>query len=153
NSPLWHKPSRIGVELDGGVALVPSFGGDVAGGCSAGCSRALGLGVRVLFTGTYEFPSGLGLGLEAGYLRVTQNVHARGATVQPVGKPANGGRLDEALRLSGFLLGATAGLHLGDRFPVLMRLGAGALIGSVHDERQGSFTSSGGTGYLTAPAS
>src|SRR5262249_14385061 len=80
-------------------------------------------------------------------------VSGRSALVQPVGKQANPGTSDDALLLSGFLVGATAALHLGERFPVSFRLGAGALIGSFRDERQGSFTSATGARYQTDPLS
>jgi hypothetical protein len=57
------------------------------------------------------------------------------------------GRAHDELRLRGFLVGAAAGMHLGDRFPIRLRLGAGAFFANVKNVRSGSFTTRAGSGY------
>lgn len=148
-SPIWGEQSknRLVVELGGGAALAPSFGGDVAG-CDAPCSTGLGVGVLAQLHVAYELEWGLMLGLSGGYLSASQDVTGRPSTVTPLGLPPEQGTVDDALRLSGLLIGAMAGWHGGKSFPVgTLRLGAGALIGSVADERHGAFKTQAGTAY------
>ena len=58
------------------------------------------------------------------------------------------GTVDDTLALRGALLGAWVGYTLGERVPLGFRLGAGALVGDVLDERtRGSFTASDGTTF------
>src|SRR5262249_48077577 len=54
-------------------------------------------------------------------------------------------------KLRGFLVGAWTGFTLGERFPVHLRLSAGAMVGAVFDARTGSFTSADGTAYGAGP--
>jgi hypothetical protein len=144
NAEVWRKPSKVFFDASVGLTIVPTFGGDVAGaGCSGDCSRSVGLGALGLFHGGYELGSGFGVGLTAGYLIAAQSVTERKTELVPNGKdkslPAQEGVADDRLRLSAFLGGATASYHLGERYPVLIRAGVGALLGQVRDERQGDF--------------
>ncbi len=154
NSPLWRgqQPDETGhftLEIDGSFALTPSVGGDIAGECEDPCSRALGLGgVGVLHIG-YEFASGFGLGAAGGYLGAIQKVEGRPTQLTPVGKNPNLGSTDDSLRLSGGLVGATASYRFGKQFRTVIRLGVGAFLGSVRDERQGAFRTNSGTAYQT----
>ncbi len=145
DAPRWRKPSKWTVEATASVLLIPTLGGDVADGCGDGCSADLGLGGMALVHGGYELGSGLGFGLEAGYLAAWQGVSQRNATLKPNGfSAASNGSLDEELRLSGFLAGLTVGYHFGETFPIQLRLGAGVLVGNLRDERSGSFTAQQG---------
>jgi hypothetical protein len=123
-----------------GFAIVPSLGGEVAGACAGACAASMGLGFLVQGRGGYHFASGVEAGFDAGYLWARQHVDGRPTTVLPVGLPANPGTADDTQILRGALLGASAGLRLGARFPVDLRLGAGALLGAVSDHRSGHFT-------------
>lgn len=139
-SALWSENrGQFFVEVDGAFGLTPSFGGDVTGTCTGTCKSSLGIGVIALGHAGYRFTSGLMLGLDAGYLSLGQSTTGRTAYLQPVGLAANKGTADDSLRLAGALLGASAGVRLGSSFPITLRLGAGALIGSLNDHRTGPF--------------
>lgn len=146
---IWRLPSKITFDLGGSLLVVPSFGGDVASGCSKGCTQPAGLGWLALLHASYELGSGFGFGLVGGYLSAAQDVTGRTAKIVPVNLPAQAGTSNDALHLRGALLGATVGVHFGDRVPVAFRLGAGALIGSMRDERTGKFKTTGGASYET----
>jgi hypothetical protein len=80
---------------------------------------------------------------------VSQSYDDRAASVTPRGEATLEGTVDESLRLRGALLGGSAGLHLGDRFPGLIRLGVGALVGSAANERSGTFVDAGGQQFAS----
>lgn len=150
SSPLWGAKNhgRFVVELVGGTPLAPSFGGSAAGACDSPCSRGLGFGFLGQLHVAYELESGVLLGLSGGYLTASQRVTGRASSIAPKLKPVNPGTLEDALRLSGLTVGVTGGWHSRGSFPVVtLRLGAGALIGSMKDDRHGAFTSSAGTAY------
>lgn len=140
-SALWSENrGQFFVEVDAAFGLTPSFGGDVAATCTGQCKGSLGIGFMALGHAGYRFTSGLLIGLDAGYLLLGQSTTGRATTLQPVGVAANPGTVDDASRLSGALLGASAGVRLGASLPITLRLGAGALLGSLRDHRTGSFT-------------
>ncbi|HEY8077103.1 MAG TPA: PEGA domain-containing protein [Labilithrix sp.] len=138
NSPLWRveKPPRIYAELAPSIPIALVFGGDVSGGGSA--SIPLGVSGRVHVG--YELRSGLGVGLDAGYMYLTRSVSGRDTLLHPVGKPDAPGTADDRITLRGLLVGASAHLHRGEKFPLLLRLGAGVALGSASDRRAGDFT-------------
>src|SRR5690606_14509473 len=45
----------------------------------------------------------------------------------------------------------TIGYHLGEEIPVLLRAGAGVLVGQIRDERTGTFFTRAGEAYSTFP--
>ncbi|AUX42052.1 uncharacterized protein SOCE26_034770 [Sorangium cellulosum] len=153
SSPFWRKPARpprFVVEgiLDG--MLVPSFGGGVAGTCIRGCDDALGTGLAAVLHAGYELGVGLGFGVTAGYVAASQELDDRETAITPVGLARNLGTVDDQLTLRGVMLGGWLGftVPLGERFPLQFRVGAGALVGSLLDERSGgTFTASGGAPY------
>jgi hypothetical protein len=155
NSALWRKPGRWAFDVSLGVPVVPSFGGDVAGGCSGKCSLGTGVGGLGLFHAGYQLGSGVGFGLAAGYLFTSQSVTGRSTQLVPYAKdgtpPPQAGTADDSLRLSAFMGGGSIFYHLGEKVPVLFRFGVGALVGQVRDERTGSFTTSHGVAYSTFP--
>jgi len=146
-------PSKFLLEVDVAGALSSSFGGVASTGCATSCDRSLGAGISAIGHAGYELPSGIGFGIAAGFLSIGQKRNARPAELTPIGRGPNTGQLDDALRLSGLVIGGSAGLHLGDRFPGLFRLGVGALIGSVSDDRTGNFETAAGTAYDTGTLS
>lgn len=151
-SPLWgDKRGRFFVEVGGGLGLTPSFGGEVTDSCTGPCSSELGVGFLVQARGGYRFLSGLLVGIDAGYLFLEQKTTGRATEVVPVGLPSNRGEADDALRLSGAILGASAGLQIGSIFPFTFRLGAGVLLGSLRDRRTGSFTTTERPGQPATP--
>lgn len=147
SSPFWRKPprpARFLVEATGAVAVLPSFGGDIAGGCAGACSAAPGLGGYAALRGGYERASGLGFGLEAAYLFAAQEVSGRAASIQPVGLDGKAsGALDDTLAIRrGVFVGPWLGFSfaIAERFPVHARLAAGPLLAWVNDTRSGTFT-------------
>ncbi|MGK3989091.1 kelch repeat-containing protein [Sorangium sp. So ce136] len=139
---LGGPPGRFLVELAAAPAFVPSLGGVAADPCGA-CSSGIGAGALGVVHGGYELWSGFGFGVMTGYLQVHQTVTARRMSLEIQDTlPESTGAVDDALALSGLLVGGWAGLSLGERTRLSMRLGAGALLGAVRDERSGSFTSS-----------
>lgn len=160
DSPLWaaKNPPKITFDLTGAFAIAPSLGGDVAGDCVDPCSTGPGLGAAVMLHGGYQFGSGIGVGIGAGYLSVSQSTTGRATRLLPRGLDPNPGVADDTLTLRGLLVGGAASLHLGETFPLLIRLGAGGLFGSLTDRRSGSFStvertvSDGNGGTTVLPA-
>jgi hypothetical protein len=140
NADFWRKPPKLVLELDGSVALAPSFGGDVIDSCRSECSRSLGVGASAQLFGAYELGSGLQFGLTAGFLSIGQSATDREATLIPNNLDPRPGTASDDLWVRGFLGGLTLGYHVGERFPVLFRLGVGGFLGSVRDDREGTFT-------------
>jgi hypothetical protein len=135
-SPLWKdNRGRFFVEAELGPGIVPTFGGPVGG-----ASSAPGFGGLVMGRGGYRFPSGFVAGIDAGYVYMRQAIVDRETVVVPTGLDSNRGKADDTLSLRGFLLGASAGIRLASKMPISFRLGAGALIGSLRNHREGSFT-------------
>jgi hypothetical protein len=103
----------------------------------------------------YQFGSGIGLAIDAGYLTVRQTVERRSASVQPVGLAPQAGTANDDVHLRGATLGASLALQRGDQFVWMGRLGIGALVGSWSDTRSGTFltnTSPAGVTYSTPEA-
>jgi hypothetical protein len=146
SSPLWRKPGRFVVDLAGAVAVTPGFGGELAGSCGGTCSSSPGIGGVGIFHGGYELGSGFGFGLTAGYLTASQTITDRSTSIRAEGRLCNGtpcpGIAGDILRLQGFMAGAWAELSFGERFPIHIRLGGGALLGSMSDTRTGTFEAS-----------
>jgi hypothetical protein len=140
-SPRWRKPNRFTLEVEGGVPVSPSFGGDVAGKCSGACSKGPAFGGLGAFKGGYELSGGAGFGVALGYLSMRQTTSDRPTTLQPVGFAAQDDALaTDAVGLHGVLAGVWGGYKLGERFPLRLRLGVGGLFGVVSDQRTGTFT-------------
>lgn len=152
DAPMWRKPSRWMFDFNAGLVVMPTHGGDV-GDCSGDCSAGAGLGGLGLFHAGYELGNGVGFGIELGYLITTQTYEGRETSLTPRGLAGavNAGTVTDELRLQGFMAGAALGYHIGEDFPVVLRLGAGVLVGEVRDERVGDFTDRGGNAYRTFP--
>jgi hypothetical protein len=152
-SPVWRRPPHFVVEASGSFLLfAPTLGGDLAHACGGACSKSPGLGGYAVLRGGYELRSGVGFGATVGYLYARQTVDGRPAALTPTGETPDLGTADDRLTLRGFLAGVWAGLSLGERFPVHLRLGGGALIGSMGDLRSGTFrANAGNTSYSVGP--
>jgi hypothetical protein len=151
NADFWRKPPKFVFELDGSIALAPSFGGDVIDSCRSDCTRSLGLGASAQIFAAYELGSGLQFGLTAGYLGIGQSATDREATLVPHSLEARPGTATDDISVRGFVGGATLGYHVGERFPVLFRLGVGGFLGSVRDDREGSFMTRSNTEFDAFP--
>ncbi|WP_437946936.1 PEGA domain-containing protein [Sorangium sp. So ce296] len=150
----WRKPPRFTLELDGAIALTPSLGGDIAASCGDSCSAGVAFGGHGVFRGGYEIDLGtsFGFGIATGYVRMQQSPSGRSAFIEARGIVEPGvGTADDAIQVRGFVAGAWAGLGFGERYPVRLRLGAGALLGSVADTRTGTFTTRRGERYEVGP--
>ncbi len=142
NSPLWRveNPPKVFVELTPSFPLGIALGGDVGASGSSGFP----LGVLGRVHGGYELRSGLGFGIDAGYLYITRDVSGRPETLRPVGKPDSPGTANDTLSLRGLLVGASGQLHKGEKLTYLARLGIGAFFANAVDQRSGQFTPAGG---------
>jgi hypothetical protein len=151
-APMWRKPSRWVVDVNGGLVLMPDLGGDIGSSCDSGCTPGVGLGGLALVHGGYEFGSGLGLGIELGYVIAAQTYEGRAAALTPNGlDEPNAGTVTDELRMQGFMAGAVLGYHIGEEFPFVLRLGAGIMVGEVRDQREGDFQDRSGGDYHTFP--
>ncbi len=145
----WKVPSKIVLDLSGGVAITPTLGGDVSSSCADGCSAGIGLGGLVMLNGAYEFGgTGFGLGLSAGVMQASQTIEGRSTTLNPVGvDPGLSGSATDELRLRGLLVGANAGVRFLEDFPIRLRLGAGAMVAQAYAVRTGAFATRAGGSY------
>jgi hypothetical protein len=146
DSPLWQaqKKARIFVEVSPSFPLALLLGGDVSDSGSA--SFPLGFAGRAHVG--YELPSGLAFGIDAGYLYLARNVDGRDTVLHPVGKAVAPGTANDKLSLKGLLVGGSAMLHrntFGEKLPLTLRIGVGALLANETDRRSGDFTPAGGT--------
>jgi hypothetical protein len=150
-APLWRRAPRLTVELDAAAFVAPGLGGDVSRGCVGSCAARPALGGRALLRAGVELRSGLGLGLTAGALAADQRTTGRPAAIAPVGLSPTPGTVDDTRKLRAFVGGAWAGFTLGERAVLRLRLGAGALVGSLGDSRTGHFQPSAAPAYSIGP--
>lgn len=141
------RARSFALELRSAMALGLRWAGSVQAECGGGCAASVPLGGAATLHVRYQGAAGFGAGLGAGYLGMRAQIEQRRALLAPVGLPVHTGRVDDRLRLDGLLLGADADFTFGTRWPLILRLGAGALLGSLRDQRTGRFTDSGGTPY------
>jgi hypothetical protein len=154
SSLFWRKPPRrprFIVEAMTAVVLVPTFG-SAAGTCGSSCQAPLGGGGSMSLHAGYELGVGLGFGVTVGYLTAVQRVTGLSTQVSTHAPDPDKGTIDDRLALRGALVGGWLGLTLGERVPVHLRVGAGALLGDVFDERTGGvFQASDRTPFSPEP--
>src|SRR5262249_27761033 len=138
-SPFWPKPPRrprFTLEIGTSLAIASSFGGGVAGRCIAPCSTSAGIGGEGVLHARDELGVGLGFGVTAGVLTATQGVIGRQTSVTPATMSPDvardDGSADDRLVLRGALVGAWAAWSFFERVRVHLRVGAGAMLGSVY---------------------
>ncbi len=152
DAPRWRKPSKWTFDIAASLVITPTLAGDIADSCGNGCDNPIGLGGLGLLHGGYELGSGLGFGLEVGYLITTKTVRDRNAQVVPNGfSTPDSGTATDALRLHGLVAAATVGYHLGETVPVTLRAGAGIFYGELRDERDGRFLTRAGERFDAFP--
>jgi hypothetical protein len=100
--------------------------------------------------GGYQFGSGVGLGVDVGYLAMFASAKGRATTMTPQGKTADAVVSDDDVRLSGLTIGASAFFHQGDEWPITLRFGAGVLLGTARDVRTGTGTNSFGEPFAAS---
>lgn len=148
---VFAGSAALGLEIDAALPIGALFGGDLSDGCSGGCSAGMPLGMHGVLHGIYETASGFGGGVDVGYLLTNRTLTAREASVQPIqGSAPNLGKANDKLRLGGLTVGASAQYHRGQEWPVLVRIGVGALLASTADERSGTFTNSKNEAYTVS---
>lgn len=141
NSPLWRRiePSRFVIQAAVLGAAGSSIGGDVSSDCASGCAKGVPFGFGAQIRAGYELGSGIGFGVDAGYLGLRQHVKDRAGALTPMGLPPNPGTLDDNLAFNGLSLGGAAWIRRGKPWGWEARLGAGVVLGSMRDERSGDF--------------
>jgi hypothetical protein len=140
-------PNAILLQLDAGIPLGLLWGGDLDDGCTQPCSSSLPVGFYALAHAIHRFGVGVGVGVHAGYLRISTTLSDR-VEFHDVSRPEeNRGLVDDRLRLAGLLVGAEADYAMGTSWPFILRVGAGTLLGAVTDTRTGTFVDSVGVGY------
>ncbi len=141
DSPLWKVESAPALALELGIGAVwgPGLGSDLEDSCSGDCVKSLTQGGLALARVGYDVSSKVTVSLDVGYLAVRQKLSGRDAELTPVGRPANTGVAFDTLWMRGLLAGGSVGFRTGPRLPFTARLGAGAFVGSVSDERSGHF--------------
>lgn len=151
NSPLWRaqRGPRIFIEIAPSFPLALVLGGEVTDTGSA--SFPLGASGRA--HAGYELPSGLGFGLDAGYMYLARVVNEREETLRPVGKAEARGTARDQLSLKGLLIGGSVHLRQGaEKMPLTLRVGVGALLANATDRRTGEFPDGAGGPIVTVPA-
>ncbi len=140
-SPMWGGARRGHFVLDAslGFATGSLFGGDVSGGCGAGCSTALPIGTQGMLHVGYELKNRVSLSLDGGYLVTGQSTRGRAVAATPRGRAPIDGTADDALALRGITLGGSLGYHTATALPLTFRLGAGVLLGETRDDRTAQF--------------
>lgn len=155
-SPLWGTKARphFVVELEGSFAVVPAAGGDLASSCTGACSSSPPAGGLGLIGAGYQLPQGLGFGVQGGYLGFAETVQGRPAQiVGPQLRSSDSGTLRDRISAGGLLLGASVSYHRGETWPLTLRLGVGAYLSTLRDDRSGDFTTSAGANPPNAPYS
>ncbi len=142
---------QLAVELDGGLLVIPSFGAAVAGACSGSCQRSVGLGGLVALRLGNLFGKGLRGGGMIGYLSAEQHVTGRATRIYPVGLRPSAGAADDTLVLRAVLAGVWAAYSVGDRPRLDVRASAGVALGTLRDERTGTFQPTFGSSYSIGP--
>lgn len=148
----WRRPGRFGLEVGLGLATAKTLGGEVAGTCAGECEAGAGIGAQVVVHVGYEIWNGFGFGASVGYLRVQQALEGRVMALQPVGLPEASGAGDDTLKLRGFRASLWASYRVGEgRVRGRLRLGAGALVGTMSDVRTGQFVGSDRQAFQMGP--
>jgi hypothetical protein len=157
-SPRWGESARpkFVFEVDGAFVATTVFGGQVRASCTGTCTAPTAIGGLGVFHAAYQLPVGVGFGLDGGYLAFASAVRGRAAELATPGRPPDDGTVDDRLSLRGLVLGASLFYRLGESWPLTFRLGIGAFLANVRDQRTGNFTDSKGgpfsVNYTDAPS-
>ncbi len=146
-SAIWGESARprFVFEVDGAFVAAPVFGGQVLASCTGACSSPMALGGLGVLHAAYQLPIGVGFGVDGGYLAFSSSLSRRAAQFMPNGRPtSDDATVDDKLSLRGLVIGGSASYHLGETWPLTLRLGIGAYLANVRDQRTGDFTDSKG---------
>jgi hypothetical protein len=128
------------IDLEVGGLWAASLGGEIAG-CEDGCGVTAAFGWRLGGHVTYRLDPSWQLSADAGYLEATQYADSRPAIVQYVGGNDPGHARDRLSMLVGSFGFSISYVPPGVWAPIV-RMGAGSLVGTLRDERDGEFTHS-----------
>ena len=142
-SPFRTQTARFTAEMAVGVPLLASFGGQVAIGCTAApsCKNVLQPGLYTIARAGYELASRIGFGIAGGYVASSELFRGRPVSFSvrgqtgPTSTYTYTALVDDSIWARAGLAGAWAGVTFGDRVPIHLRLGAGALLGTASDAR------------------
>lgn len=139
-SPLWQAkhPPKIFFDAEVTPLVTPGFGGPLS---------SFGFGGAMNIRGGYRLGLGLGASIDAGFLGATTKQSGRSTETLPYGLPAHPGTADDRLTLTGPMLGGSLSYAIATKLPILVRLGAGVIIGTLQDRRSGAFTTPSGANY------
>ncbi len=135
--------SRLRLQVAGGISVAPGIGGEASDGCSGECTGSTVIPVTVFVRGGHQWPSGIGVSLDVGYLRFGQELRGRSMQlheVAPAARVDSGVGSDDVV-IQGPRVGVSAGYRSKGRWNWEARLGAGAFIGTSRDHRDGVFSS------------
>jgi hypothetical protein len=143
-SALWGQSARpkFVFEIDGAFVAAPVVGGQLLASCTGTCSKPLPLGGLGVLRAAYQLPMGIGFGIDGGYLAFSDSLKGRAAQLTPVGLAADNGTASDQLSIRGLVLGGSASFHRGDVWPLTLRIGIGAFLANLSDQRTGTFGSS-----------
>jgi len=132
---------HVTFEVDLGLPLGLVTAGDLEKGanCSGACGASFPLGFQGVLHGDYSFPFGLGIGVRAGYMLLSNSISNRQTAVTSMGFTAHGTAADSLL-LGGIVAGLEGQYRTRGDWPLTARLGVGAFVGSMRDRRTGTFT-------------
>ncbi|HEY6562174.1 MAG TPA: tetratricopeptide repeat protein [Polyangiaceae bacterium] len=123
-----HRP-WLGVDAS---ALLADGAADAP--CDAGCEAGLAFGGRVMLAAGYPLARAWNVTVQAGYVRLVQDVENRDIAAEVRGAGDVAGLLDERLTLSGVVLGV--GLEHRLLPFLILRAGVGALLLGAHTRRE-----------------
>lgn len=149
------EPGRLFVQASGGLALIPSFGGELSSSCGSGCDASMPLGFAAGIRGGYAAGSGLQVTADVGYVAVSQKLDGRSAVLreEPRAIRQEPGQTTDDLSLKLMMVGGSIGWQGGKQWPWQARLGVGAAFGSMSDLRSGRFEADGTQPGVTGPYS
>lgn len=133
-------------ELDLGISLGLVAGGHLRGECEGNCSSSLLIGPKGALRAGFTIDKRFELGSELTFLHLPEHIEQRADSVSVVGRtaPANG-ISNDVVKWNSIGMGAVGGVRLGpEKTPITVRLGAGIMVGSVSDRRNGTFDAGSG---------
>jgi PEGA domain len=158
-SALWGESARprFVFEVDGAFVATPVLGGQLLASCTGTCSASTAIGGLGVLHAAYQLPVGVGFGVDGGYLAFSSSLSRRAVQFMPNGASFHdNGTVDDKLSSRGLVIGGSAFFHLGETWPLTLRLGIGAMLANVRDQRTGNFTDSKGApfsvNYADAPS-
>ncbi len=145
--PAGHSGIALEVDLGAPLGLLAASDMQSSSECTAGCSAGLPIGFEGVLHGTYIFGSGIGVGLRAGYVLLTNTISNRATTITSPGALVSQGTANDSLLFGGVIAGIDGQYRTRGDWPFTVRLGVGVFFGSTRDHRTGSFTAAKGGTY------